>query len=185
MKQAHELKTLARYFEADRREGTPGPWWTDSRYNEDEMGCHIIAASADCSPPPGNPTRGMVAWASEILNTEARRCEANARRIANVPKMEDWIIAAAARIEELEARINALTEQADLEFKRGYMIACCNYDNLFDQPTCVAEILGAADITAADVKAMDLCEYDIKALRKIRKHGRDDPILRRPTGEHR
>ncbi len=69
----------------DRAAGTPGPWWTRGKYDGQEMGCAIIAARTDSGPLPGNPTRGIVAWASAVLNTEARKCEANARRIARVP----------------------------------------------------------------------------------------------------
>jgi hypothetical protein len=66
---------------------TPGPWWTDAKYSGAEMGCAIIAARTDCGPLPGNPSRGMVAFASAVLNTEARRCEANARLIAAAPEL--------------------------------------------------------------------------------------------------
>lgn len=66
---------------------TPGPWWTDGEYDEEEMGIPIIAARTDAGPLPGNPTRGMVAWASEILPENAARCAANARLIAMAPDM--------------------------------------------------------------------------------------------------
>lgn len=46
---------------------TPGPWWTDAKYNGAEMGCAIIAARTDSGPLPGNPTRGMVAAAPRLL----------------------------------------------------------------------------------------------------------------------
>ena len=75
-------------------EVTPGPWWSDTRYDGREMGCAIIAARTDCGPLPGNPTRGMVAWSSAILNTESRRCEANARLIAMAPDLARKVIAA-------------------------------------------------------------------------------------------
>lgn len=73
---------------------TPGPWWTDGRYSGREMGCAIIAARTDSGPLPGNPTRGMVAWASAVLNTEARRCESNARLIALSPDLARLAVAA-------------------------------------------------------------------------------------------
>jgi hypothetical protein len=66
---------------------TPGPWWTDAAYDGKEMGCSIIAARTDCGPLPGNPTRGQVAYATAILNTQARECEANARLIAAAPDL--------------------------------------------------------------------------------------------------
>lgn len=81
---------------------TPGPWWTDGKYSGSEMGCAVIAARTDCGPLPGNPTRGMVAWASAVLNTKARECEANARFIATARQL---VPEAADRIEELEAEL--------------------------------------------------------------------------------
>ena len=66
---------------------TPGPWWTDARYSEEECGCAIIAARTDCGPLPGNPTRGMVAWAQELLPENKERCAANARLIAAAPDL--------------------------------------------------------------------------------------------------
>lgn len=66
---------------------TPGPWWTDAEYSEEECGIAIIAANTDCGPLPGNPTRGMVAWASELLLKNAAQCEANARLIAAAPEL--------------------------------------------------------------------------------------------------
>ena len=72
---------------AEKVAHTPGPWWTDARYDGAEMGCAIIAANTDCGPLPGNPTRGQVAFATAILNMDARRCEANARLIAAAPDL--------------------------------------------------------------------------------------------------
>ena len=71
---------------------TPGPWWTDAKYDGSEMGCAIIAARTDCGPLPGNPTRGMVAWSSSLINTEARRCEANATLIALAPTLAAEVV---------------------------------------------------------------------------------------------
>ena len=102
---------------------TPGPWWTDAKYSGVEMGCAIIAARTDSGPLPGNPTRGMVAWSSAILNTESRRCEANARLIALAPTITAELIALRAEVATLrasEARMRealtiAETTIADLE----------------------------------------------------------------------
>lgn len=71
---------------------TPAPWWTDAKYSGAENGCAIIAARTDCGPLPGNPTRGMVAWSRSLLNTEARRCEANATLIALAPTLADEVV---------------------------------------------------------------------------------------------
>ena len=53
----------------------------------DECGCVIIAANPDCGPMPGNPTRGQVAWATQLLPELAAECKANARLIAAAPEM--------------------------------------------------------------------------------------------------
>ena len=72
----------------DLKQGhTPGPWWTDAEWSESECGCAVIAANTDAGPLPGNPTRGMVAWASELLAHKAQECEANARLIAAAPEL--------------------------------------------------------------------------------------------------
>jgi hypothetical protein len=70
-----------------------------------------------------------------------------------------------------------MSDAETLAFKTGYLLACCNLHNLHDQPTMARDVLAEASITTADVKAMDLSEYDIKALREIRDT-RDDPIIR-------
>lgn len=66
---------------------TPGPWWTDGEYSADECGVSVIAARADCGPLPGNPTRGMVAFVSELLPENADRARANAHLIAAAPEL--------------------------------------------------------------------------------------------------
>ena len=68
-------------------EHTPGPWWTDAQYSEEEAGCSIIAANTDSGPLPGNPTRGQVAFATMLLPEYAEECKANARLIAAAPDL--------------------------------------------------------------------------------------------------
>lgn len=90
---------------------TPGPWWTSAKYDGREMGCPIIAARTDAGPLPGNPTRGMVAYAPAVLNTEARRCEANAVLIALAPDLAAALRQTLARNAELEAALRWYAEQ--------------------------------------------------------------------------
>lgn len=85
---------------ADREAGTGGPWWSDCEYSEDEYGVAVIAARTDCGPLPGNPTRGMVAWASELLPENGNRCETNARRIARLPDLEAAFLEAVQLLEQ-------------------------------------------------------------------------------------
>lgn len=68
-----------------------------------------------------------------------------------------------------------------LAFKAGYLIACCNIAHLHDEPGIACDVLAEAGITQADVKAMELCDYDARALKEIRKQRpeRGDPISRR------
>ena len=105
-------------------EVTPGPWWTDARYDGREMGCAIIAARTDCGPLPGNPTRGMVAWSSAILNTESRRCEANARLIAMAPDLARKVIAAEELAKAVRDVVTAYAEPDQLICCNGYMCGC-------------------------------------------------------------
>lgn len=74
---------------------TEAPWWTDGEYSEDERGIAVIAARTDTGPLPGNPTRGMVAWASQLLPENAGICEADARLIAAAPALRDTVAALA------------------------------------------------------------------------------------------
>lgn len=69
-----------------------------------------------------------------------------------------------------------MSKENELAFKVGYVMACCNLQNLFDQPTMAAEILGELGLSQGDVDAMDLSEYDINALSIIRQATADDPI---------
>lgn len=91
---------------------TPGPWWTDGEYSEDQLGIAILAARTDCGPLPGNPTRGMVAWASQILPEDIGRCEADARLIVAAPDMRDTIAALADLAEAESARADKAKAEA-------------------------------------------------------------------------
>lgn len=79
------------------------------------------------------------------------------------------------------------TKAEDVAFKAGYLIACCNIVSMHDEPGIACDVLAEAGITTADVKAMDLCEHDVSALKIIRKQRpeKGDPIERpvrtRPT----
>lgn len=68
---------------------TPGPWWTDAAYDEDDLGCSIIAANPDHGPMPGNPTRGQVAFSTAILPEDVETAQANAHLIAAAPAMAE------------------------------------------------------------------------------------------------
>jgi len=63
-------------------------------------------------------------------------------------------------------------------FKAGYLLACCTMQNMHDQPGIACDVLAEAGITENDVAAMDLCEYDAKALAEIRtaRGANGDPV---------
>jgi hypothetical protein len=69
-----------------------------------------------------------------------------------------------------------VTDAERAAFNRGYLIACCNLANLHNEPCIASDVLLEAGISAAEVKAMDLTEYDMRALREIRKARTTDPI---------
>lgn len=71
-----------------------------------------------------------------------------------------------------------MTDAENAAFKAGYLLACCNLQNLHDQPGIACDVLAEAGITEADVAAMDLSDYDATALAEIRAaRGPDrDPI---------
>jgi hypothetical protein len=74
-----------------------------------------------------------------------------------------------------------MTKAEDLAFKTGYLLACCNLVNLHDEPGLACDVLAEAGIKQADVKEMDLCDFDAKALKIIRKERPTlgDPISRK------
>jgi hypothetical protein len=87
---------------------TDGPWWPEPEYDETECGCSIIAAT-EHGELPGNPTRGQVAFVTELLPSKARRAVANAAHIARLDKQT--VLAA---FTELQRRRKAEAGRADL-----------------------------------------------------------------------
>lgn len=75
----------------------------------------------------------------------------------------------------LEAKLAAAEKAA---FEHGYVLACCNIVNLHDEPTIAHCTLSELGVTRADVKAMNLSEYDLKALRKIERDRSRSPYAK-------
>lgn len=100
---------------------TPGPWWTDGQYIEDEAGLAVIAANTDSGPLPGNPTRGMAAFASEHLPENAQTCTANAHLISAAP--------------DLYAALQALDESWTKDCPEGPDGACRVLGGVLSEPT--------------------------------------------------
>lgn len=64
----------------------------------------------------------------------------------------------------------ALVEAAKAEgFNTGYLIACCNIQNLHGEAPIAFDVLAQLGVSRAEVRRMDLSEYDAAALRKIEK----------------
>lgn len=85
---------------------TPGPWWTDAVYDEEDCGCSI----------------GRVAFAIEILPDHAEVAKANAHLIAAAPDMADALKPFEKALAWFEAR---MTED-EMKFmnEKTFMIGC-------------------------------------------------------------
>lgn len=92
---------------------------------------------------------------------------------------------AQANIAALEAEVvqlrNDLASRKRENFNAGYLIACCNIANMHNEECIASDVLSQAGITEAEVKALDLSEYDANALVEIRKARSEDPILKGGT----
>ena len=62
------------------------------------------------------------------------------------------------------------------DFNAGYVLACANLMHLHDQPTMAADVMAQAGITWAEIKRMDLGDYDMEALRKIKLETNSHPF---------
>lgn len=84
----------------------------------------------------------------------------------------------AARDAETGRLQELLASRKRENFNAGYLIACCNIVNMHNEEGIASDILAQAGITEAEVKALDLSEYDANALAEIRKASSEDPILK-------
>jgi len=84
------------------------------------------------------------------------------------------------QIEGMRADISRLENEkvahGKAELARGYLIACCNVANLHNMHDVASDVLIEMPITQTEVNAMDLSDYDAKALAEIRAARADDPI---------
>lgn len=55
-------------------------------------------------------------------------------------------------------------DQFKAEFKRGYILACCNLINMHGTNTETIDLFQQLGITQDEIAAMDLSEYDLSAL---------------------
>lgn len=91
---------------------TPGPWWGEPHYDEMERGCAVIAATPH-GPLPGNPTRGMLAFAVQVDPANAKVAEADAAHIARLdPDTVRSIITELLELRKYAANIASPAEPA-------------------------------------------------------------------------
>ena len=62
-------------------------------------------------------------------------------------------------------------KKLELEFARGYVIACCNLSNSHREPSMARDIFLQLGVTKAEIERMDLSEYDLKAVKKMNESG--------------
>lgn len=73
------------------------------------------------------------------------------------------------QVDAVTKRLEAAEAETKRQFNVGYILACCNLTNLHDEPCMSFDVLEQLGISRAEVKAMNLSEYDTKALRKIER----------------
>lgn len=69
--------------------------------------------------------------------------------------------------EAVGRRVASEDEVRKAAFSHGYVLACCNLVNLHDRPEIAFDILRELGVSKADIEAMDLCDYDLGALKEI------------------
>ncbi|APY14280.1 hypothetical protein BKD02_08390 [Brucella sp. 09RB8910] len=110
------------------------------------------------------------------LTTRVKELEADLKTFQDgTADLVNEKIDAEFRAIDLEAKLEAAEKSA---FEHGYVLACCNIVNLHDEPTIAHCTLSELGVTRAAVKAMDLSEYDLKALRKIERDRSRSPYAK-------
>jgi hypothetical protein len=62
-------------------------------------------------------------------------------------------------------------KKLELEFARGYVIACCNLSNLHREPSMARDIFLELGVTKAEIEKMDLSEHDLEAIKEMNEAG--------------
>lgn len=74
---------------------------------------------------------------------------------------------------ERDAALAQHKQVATEGFNSGYVLACATILHLHDEPTLAADVLREAGLKWSEVAAMDLCEFDMEVLEKIRREEKD------------
>ncbi|WP_415279263.1 hypothetical protein [Brucella sp. BZ] len=112
----------------------------------------------------------------EALEAKLAAAEAGRDRVRRIFRRNTRLrFEAEKRAEVIEAKYADAEKSA---FEHGYVLACCNIINLHDEPTIAHDTLSELGVTRAAVKAMNLSEYDLKALRKIERDRSRSPYAK-------
>ena len=76
---------------------------------------------------------------------------------------------------------NKRKKEKETEFNRGYILACCNIQNILDQPGVGWEAINQLNISQTEIDKLDLSEHDQRTLEKIRlvKGGLENDCIRK------
>ncbi|MEL6663624.1 MAG: hypothetical protein AAFR33_11545 [Pseudomonadota bacterium] len=134
---------------------------------------------SDASPSPGAKTM------TEIDLEQARAAADRALHEISRPVLRNMSAERIGRfwgeayVSNLAAQMEAAgvkcVKGAEDSFAMGYILACCNFQNMHDQPTMAYDVLRELGVSRADIKRLDLSEYDTAALKKIEADRPDSP----------
>lgn len=143
---AVEQAIIALRSELDQRDACPASAGPSNDYGETGAKALNAAILAQCASPRICSGKGRV--------TEGIRCGPCERKALEA--------ALAARPAAPEAQG---AERGG--FNAGYAMACANIVNLHGEDTIAEDVLAESGITLAEIKALDLTDYDMKPLRAL------------------
>lgn len=99
-----------------------------------------------------------------------------------VARMSAALTAAEAEAAALRAEVKR-KDKAAKDFNAGYVLACANLVHTHGSPEMAADVMAQAGITWAEITRMDLGDYDMDALRKIKRETSRAPFIRSALGK--
>lgn len=67
--------------------------------------------------------------------------------------------------------------KAERDFNAGYILACAAIVHLHDEPVVAADVMAELGVSWAAVRRLELSEYDMSALRKIKAERHCRPFI--------
>lgn len=133
---------------------------TDSFGDDSDVYCPRCHASGADS--------GMVAERISAKPVDVAAVLEKCAQVAETPLEDDDRLDLQTRT-QVAAQLRALSpakpvDQFKAEFKRGYILACCNLINMHGTNTETIDLFQQLGITQDEIAAMDLSEYDLSAL---------------------